>query len=89
MEVSARYSQHASRVTSSTTVDVILKKINRTYVIMFMGHETPPLPLWINGYLGERNISLLLYALMGKQQLASVEIYGEIAFRRSDFKGLF
>jgi hypothetical protein len=28
-------------VTSSTTVDVILKKINRTFVIMFMGHETP------------------------------------------------
>lgn len=87
MEVSARYSQHASRVTSSTTGDVILKKINRTYVIMFMGHEIPP--LWINGYLGERNISFLLYALMGEQQLASVEIYGEIAFRRSDFKGLF
>lgn len=87
MEVSARYSQHASRVTSSTTVNVILKKINRTYVITFMGHETPP--LWINGYLGERNISLPLYASMGEQQLASVEIYGEIAFRRSDFKGLF
>jgi hypothetical protein len=29
------------------------------------------------------------YALMGELQLASVEIYGEIAFGRSAFKGLF
>ena len=65
----------------------MLRKINRTYVIMFMGHKTPNCGLM--DILVEKNTFSLLYALMGELQLASVEIYREIAFRRSVFKGLF
>lgn len=51
---------------------MMLKKINRTYVIIFMGCKTPNCGLM--DILVEKNTFLLLYALMGEPQLASEEI---------------
>lgn len=52
-----------------------------------MGHKPQ---LWLMDILVEKkNTFSLLYALMGELQLASVEIYRDIAFRRSVLKDFF